>query len=251
VALAVALAVALTACGSSARHAAPTVPTSVTTRPPAPTTIPLFPTSGPRTVLSPIGLHLRATPSISARILGTAAQGTVLEVLGHVTQAGGWYEVKGATRLGWISDRRTASAPGKFAVFSSTPFGVLYPATWTFTRLPPATVIFRPASGSESIVVRTASTVTQLARGRAGYGQTNSETAVACGVTTHLDTYTAAPSAGTAGQATPEPYLAQIRLALDAHHALGIDANLVDLSEVQTVRDFVNSVTFPSPQCQG
>ena len=38
---------------------------------------------------------------------------------------------------------------------------------------------------------------------------------------------------------------------LDAKHALKIAANLTNVSELQTVRDFANSVTFPYPQCQG
>jgi hypothetical protein len=106
-------------------------------------------------------------------------------------------------------------------------------------------VTFRAGTGTESIVVRTAATVAQLGTGRAGYGEVRSQTVVACGITEDLHTYAAT------APAQPAPYLAQLRVALDAHHALGIDANLADTSELQTVRDFINSVTFPAPQCQG
>jgi len=52
------------------------------------------------------------------------------------------------------------------------------------------------------------------------------------------------------GGVAPEKYLVQVHLTLDAQHALGIDANLTSTSLLQTVRDFVNSVTFPSPLCE-
>jgi hypothetical protein len=243
-----ALVVALGACGSSGRHAAPTTtPTTAhTTATTAPlTTVPGIQTSGPRTVLSPIGLNLRAQPVRSAHILGTAAQGAVLNVLQHMAQGGGWFQVKGATHTGWIIDSRTLSAPGLFRSYASAQFTVLYPSTWTASASPPNTVTFRAGTGTESIVVRTATTVAQLGSGRAGYGEVSSQTVVACGITEDLHTYAAT------GAPQPASYLAQLRVGLDAHHALGIDANLTDTSQLQVVRDFVNSVTFPAPQCQG
>jgi hypothetical protein len=243
-----ALVVALGACGSSGRHAAPTTtPTTATTAPAPLTTVPGIQTSGPRTVLSPIGLNLRAQPARSSHILGTAAPGAVLDVLRHVAQGGGWFEVKGATHTGWIIDSRTLSAPGLFRSYASAQFAVLYPSTWTAGASPPSTVTFRAGTGPESIVVRTATTVAQLGAGRAGYGQVRSQTVVACGITEDLHTYTYAAT----GAAQPTPDLAQLRVGLDAHHALGIDANLTDTSQLQIVRDFINSVTFPAPQCQG
>lgn len=159
-----ALVVALGACGSSGRHAAPTTtPTTAhTTATTAPlTTVPGIQTSGPRTVLSPIGLNLRAQPVRSAHILGTAAQGAVLNVLQHMAQGGGWFQVKGATHTGWIIDSRTLSAPGLFRSYASAQFTVLYPSTWTASASPPNTVTFRAGTGTESIVVRTATTVAQ------------------------------------------------------------------------------------------
>lgn len=80
-----------------------------------------------------------------------------------------------------------------------------------------------------------------------------------CGVTSYLDVYgrpgspatTAPGAAGSTPGSTPGHYVVQARLTIDAKHALGIDANLADLSQLQSVRDFVNSVSFTSPQCQG
>jgi hypothetical protein len=208
-------------------------------------------TSGPRTVLSPIGLNVRAQPAKTAAVLGTAAQGAVLTVLAHMA---GWFQVKGATVTGWISDSTTLSAKGTLGNYLSSTgdFGALYPAPWTTVGAPPASVVFRSPSGGDTIVVTTAATVALLGTGRAGYRATGSEEVVACGVTSYLVSFVkvAAPAAPASGGAVPLPDLAQVRLTLDPQHALGIDANLTDLSQLQTVRDFVNSVTFPFPQCQ-
>ena len=46
-------------------------------------------------------------------VLGTAAWGSVLTVLGHTGADGGWFEVKGATHTGWISGDPMLSAAGR------------------------------------------------------------------------------------------------------------------------------------------
>jgi hypothetical protein len=170
-------------------------------------------------------------------------------VLGHTAAAGGWYQVKGQTVTGWITANSTLSAPGRFSGFTSGvhQFAALYPVGWTVadgsTR-----VIFRAPAGTESIAVANAPTVTALGRGKTGYSQIRSESVVACGVTGDLDTYmNGSPSAASALPL----YYAQIRLTLDPKHAIGIAASLANLSQLQAVRDFANSVTFPYPQCQG
>jgi hypothetical protein len=227
---------------------------SVTSVPKSSTTTPQ--TSGQRTVLSPIGLNVRAQPATSAQVLGTAAQGAALDVLAHSDQAGGWFQVKGATVTGWISDSPTLTAQGKFNVYmqGTGQFGALYPATWSTAASPPASVVFRAPSGGETIVVTTAMNVGQLGVGRTGYRRSGSEQVVACGITSYLYTYvpsgTAATTAPPPGGAAPQQYLGQVRLTLDPQHALGIDANLTDSSQQQTVRDFVNAITFPFPQCE-
>ena len=253
------LALSLSACDSSTRPAAShSTPTSlkVTAAGSSPSTTAGTQTSGVRTVLSSVGLNIRAQASKSAAVLGTAAQGATLTLLAHTDQDGGWFEVKGATVTGWISDNPTLSAAGKLVSYTSSqpPFGALYPATWTVAKSPPASVVFRSQSGSDTFVVTGAATVTQLGRGRDGYRQTDDEQVVVCGVTTDLVAYTQMSAQSTVpaapGGVMPEKYLVQVQLTLDAQHALGIDANLTNTSLIQTARDFVDSVTFPSPLCE-
>jgi hypothetical protein len=209
-----------------------------------------------RTVLSPVGLNIRAQPAKTAAVVGTAAQAATLTVLAHTDQGGGWFQVKGSTVTGWISDNSTLTAPGKFKSYSSAQlqFEALYPEVWTSAELPPASVVFHPQTGRDTVVVTTAPTAAQLARGRSGYHQTSDDKLVVCGVTGDLFGFTqaTAPPAATPGPGgvVAEQYLAQIHLTLDAQHALGIDANYADASQLQTVRDFVSSVKFPFPQCQ-
>ena len=256
-AIAVALSVGLSACFSSGHPAAHPPPTTTTTRVRSTTTVPGVQTSGARTVLSPIGLNLRAQPSLSATVLGTAAEGVKLQVLGHTAVGGGWFEVKGTTVTGWITANARLSAPGTFTAYNSSAhqFAALYPQSWTVTESA-ANAIFRASPrGGETIVVSTAPTVAKVGRGRAGYREVASEQTVTCGITANLDIYvqaTAPPSTVTAPPAgASERYLAQILLTLDLKHALVIDANLTALSQLQTVRDFANSVSFPFPECEG
>ncbi len=266
--IAPAAALVLVACHGSSTPAV--APTTVSTAAPASgstvaggggsTTVPIQP-SGPRTVLSPIGLNIRSTPSKTGAVVGTAAQGVTLTVLSHTDQAGGWYQVKGARTTGYISDNPVLSAAGKFTAYSSSPlnFAALYPEKWTVAEAPPTSVAFRPPSGADSITVSTAATVGQLGRTKAGYHQDSSETVVVCGVTGDLLTLvqtasTAATSPAspstTAGGGPAERYLILLRLKLDAQHALGVDGNLADLAQVQTIKNFIYSISFPFPQCQ-
>lgn len=252
-----ALVVVLSACSAtSERHATRHPPSSTSpTSGGVTSTTSAAPTSGVRTVLTPVGLNVRAQPSTTATVLRTAARGAVLNVLAHSDQSGGWFEVRGPTVTGWISDDPTLSAAGSFTSYSSTAHQVslLYPEGWTVAESGPASVVFHPPSGSDTMVVSTASTVDQLAHGRSGYQRTASEQVVVCGVTTDLVTYIRAGSPLTTTPPTgvvAEHVLAQVNLTLDPQHALGFDANLADASQLTTFRAVVDSVTFPFPQCQ-
>jgi hypothetical protein len=228
---------------------------SSTSAPASSSTLPSGLANGKRTVLSPIGLNVRAEPSTSSKVLGTAAQGTVLTTLGHIDTAGGWYQVKGATETGWISADPTLSAAGEFRTYTSGLFSALYPATWSTTESPPASVVFRSDTGQENIVVTSGPSVAKLPRGREGYGQSGSTQVVICGVTSDLVTYQQAGSSGTAPSTTAAaalPYLAEIRLPVDAQHAIGLYGNLTDLGpQLQTFRALADSLVFPSKQCTG
>lgn len=225
--------------------------------------------SGPRTVLSPIGLNIRSAPAKTAPVVGTAAQGAVLTVISHTDQGGGWYQVKGTTVTGYISDNPALSADGKFTPYDSAThnFTALYPESWAATEAPPASVIFHPQSGGDSIVVTTAATAGALAHGHSGYRQDSDTVVVVCGVTGDLLLFeqTSAAPATTLGSATTTPgsattapggtvaerYVTQIRLTLDAQHALGIEGHLADLAQLPTVQNFLHSIAFPFPQCEG
>jgi Bacterial SH3 domain len=236
-------------------------------------------TSGPRTVLSPIGVNVREAASKSARVVGSAAQGVVLTVLGYTPTAGGWFHVKGATVTGWITAQPTLSAPGQFRSYSSDQFAALYPAPWTESALPvsasvsttsapsqttpasrapgpPSSVSFRPASGAGDIVATAAGSVAQLPDGRQGYGRTTVSQVVVCGLTAGLVVFQQTGSSPTTSSATSVPqsltYLAQVRFPVDRQHALGLYADMPDLGPTfQIFKDFVASVTFSAPQCSG
>jgi len=220
-------------------------------------------TTGARTVLSPIGLNVRAEPDKTAKVLGTAAQGVVLTVLGHTDLAGGWYQVKGATVTGWISGDPSLSATGEFSPYNSAQFSALYPATWSSSQSPPAIAVFRANPGPDEISVRSAPTVPQLPAGQTGYGLLEANQIVVCGVTSVLETYQRAQPASSATSSTsatspasaappPTPYLAQARIVVDPHHALGFYADLSGLgAPLDVFHSFLYSVSFASKQCTG
>ena len=214
-------------------------------------------TSGVRTVLSPLGLNVRSSPSTSAASAGAAAQGAELTVLGFSADSGGWYHVQGATTTGWITADATLSAPGSFETYSSTPhgFSILFPVTWTFAE-ETGDVAIRPQSGPDSLVIRSAANVQALgALGDSGYTYSSDTAVVVCGVTGDLLTYdqnSAATSAATPISSADalQKHLAQIRLTLDASHALGMDFNYADASDLITFGYLYNSMKFPFPQCE-
>jgi len=251
-ALVAVVALVATSCGSSGHHPstttlAPTttaVPTTSTSTTTTSTTAPVTQAHGPVTVLSPIGLHVRAGPSRSAKVIGSAAWGTVLQLIGYTSQHGGWYKVQGATLTGWISADPAYSARGQFSSYDSTAFSVLYPAGWTQGGVPKSGVTFRSPSPSEKVIITTAPTLAKLPPAGHGVGvsQSSSRIFVACGVTGYFVTYTTS---------APDRYLAGIALLLDAHHALGLRATYTSPSQVRTILDFVNSLSFPFAVCIG
>ena len=240
------------ACGSSGPKAPPTTAapvttstsTSTTSTSTTTTTVPVVQASGPETVLSPIGLNVRARPSKSAPVLGTADEGTVLQLLGHTSQDGGWYKVLGATVTGWISANPALSAPGRFSEYGPGAFTVLFPAGWTSAGAPRTGVTFRPPTGTEAVVIVAAPKLAQLPSVKQGNGvsEISAKQVVACGVTSRLFTYTTA----TAGH-----YLADLVLPAAANHYFGLKATMTSLSQLVTVLRFVNSLSFPLPVCVG
>lgn len=266
----------VTGCSSNPHRSSPTTSSPSTTAPVTSTSAPGPQTSGSRTVLSPNGLNVRGAPDPSAPVVGSAAQGVVLTVLGYMDSAGGWFKVKGATVTGWISAKPTLSAPGEFRSYSSAQFAALYPAGWTESPLPgstaapttstsletttaaaatPSSVVFRPASGVGDIVVTAAGSVSQLPHGREGYARNSVSQVVACGTTAGLVVSRQTGSTPTTSSTSvPESltFLAEVRFAVDNQHALGLYADMPDLGPTfQIFEDFVASLTFSAPQCAG
>ncbi len=254
----VALAVAVLAgCGSGT-----SAPTGIATNPPVQGTASTggatpsaSPASGVRTVISTLGLNIRGAPALTGPVLGTAAQGAQLSVVGHTDQNGGWYQVQGQTVSGWITADPSLSAAGQFQQYQSQDrqFSALYPMTWTFSETT-AAALFLPMTGVQTIVVRNgAHTADFGSGGGAGFVGSGQQTVVVCGVTGDLNEYThqgaaaPAPAPGTAG---PLAFLDQIRLRLDATHALALDFNYSAAADVDVFSAFYNSMTFPFPQCQ-
>lgn len=207
----------------------------------------------------------------------------MLTVLGYTADGGGWFKVKGATVTGWITAQPSLSAPGEFRTYSSSAFSALYPADWSESALGPAaapttstsspdtttspgtsgtgtpvtssSVAFRPGLGTGDIVVTSAGSVTQLPHGRSGYSRTSVTQVVVCGVTAGLVVFRrTAGSPSASGTSVPESlaYLAEVRFAVDAQHALGFYADMPDLgSTFDVFKELLASVTFSSPQCGG
>ena len=89
-----------------------------------------------RTVLTPLGLNIHASPALTAAVVATAAQGTALSVLDYRSDGGGWFKVQGQTQAGWIVADPSLTAEGQFTPYSSDSrmFSALVPNTWTFAE---------------------------------------------------------------------------------------------------------------------
>jgi hypothetical protein len=164
--------------------------------------------------------------------------------LGRTNKNGGWYEVSGATVIGWISADPSLSAPGRFGYYSSSAFNVLFPAGWTTSGKPNTGVIFRPRSSIEEVVITASTSVAKLptVAHTGSISQDGLQQVVACGVSGYLYSYRTG---------TPHKFYADGAFSLSAGHALGLKATLTSPSQISTVLDFVNSISFPLPICVG
>ena len=168
----------------------------------------------------------------------------MFQLLAHTNQAGGWYKVQGSTVTGWISADTGFTAPGRFGSYTSDAFSVLFPAGWTSAGMPRSGVVFRAPSSPEKVVITTAPSVAKLpavSQG-AGVSQISSQQLVACGVTSYFVQL---------HHAEPRQVLRGDRPSSGRGHALGLKATLTSMSEMRTVRDFVNSISFPVAACVG
>ena len=253
----------LAACGSS-----PAAPTAVATDPPyaaggTGTAASASPSSaaasGIRTVLTPLGLNVRAGPATSAHALALASRNTVLQVLGHDDANGGWYHVRGETVTGWVSADPALTSGHRFQLYASDSrgFDALYRDSWTFSESADA-VGFRPQSGSERITVRGAAGMSALGPvGGPGYTRRQDDSVVVCGVTADLvqfdhATGNATHSASASPPAAEQPlgHLAELQLPLDASHALDLRFDFDKPTQLVELSDFYNSMSLAAPQCR-
>lgn len=254
---AVACAVLIAACGSSAPT--PSAPARQSVAPSASPTAKII--GSQRTVLSQLGLNIHSSPDTSSSVVATAAQGAVLTVQDYQASNGGFYKVQGSSTSGWIVADPTLTASGAYQSYSSSDrgFNVLIPQTWTFAE-EPADVLFRPQQGQQTIIVRTGANTAALgSEAPSGYTQANSQQEIICGYTGQLDFYT---SGGAAPQATPSPSgspssaaqrlanYAAVRLRFDATHTMEIGFNYQSKDQLSVFQDFYNSISFPFPLCQ-
>ncbi len=209
-----------------------------------------------RTVLARLGLNIHAAPSTTAHVEGVASQGTQLTVLSYQASGGGWFKVQGQTVTGWIVANPAYTAEGQFQSYSSDTrsFAVLYPASWTFAE-EVTDVVFRPQQQSApTIVVRNAATLSGFgAEETPGYVSTFSNPEVVCGYTGTLVEYSRTGSAATPGTGSATPTLthyATIRLKFDGTHALQMQFNYDDPSDLTLFTDFYDSIAFPYPLCE-
>ena len=255
---AVLLLAAVTACGSGS--STPGLATNPPTKsapggsaPPGgtPTATPQ-PASGQRTVIAPLGLNIRDGPSKDAKVVGNLGQGTVVTVLAHSDSNGGWFQVKGETTTGWMTDNTAYSSPRHFNLYQSDQrgFSALYPDSWTFAE-GTSDVVFNPQSGQQAtIVVALGPTLDGLgAPGRGGYSVVSANPIEVFGVTGLLRLYdrTGSVAAPSPGAPVALAHLAEYRATIDAKRAIRIDFNYATPADLQTFRDFYNSIVLPAP----
>lgn len=260
-AAAVALAAGLCSCSSSSSSSPP----GIVTNPPvagsgspggsagasaSPSTS-AQPASGTRTILAPLGLNLRAQPSRDAASLADLAQGTVVTVLAHVSQNGGWFQVMGQTQTGWIADDPTFSSPRHFNVYQSDQrgFSALYPDSWTFAEQPNQ-VVFTPQTGGASITVVIAASLDAVGPpGRTGYSLSSTESTEVDGITGLLRSYDRSGSAPAASPGEPQhlDHLAEFRATIDAKRAIRADLDYASADIFPIFRDVLDAIVFPAP----
>ena len=251
--LAAALAVtALAACGSQSGTPAPSTPHPSPSATASPTAIPGAVTIGSTlTVIAPLGLKLRDSGSTDGAVLGSLGQGTVVTVLSHGGTGGHWYQVKGETQTGWITDDPAYTSPRHFELDQSDAhgFSALYLDTWAFTEGGATSVSFRPQSGGyPRITAATGPTLDALGPpAMAGYTTVEVDSAEVFGITGVLKLYArgGTPPPATPGEQPPPARLAELLVTLDARRAMRLDFLYASPDDLRTFRDFYGSIIVP------
>jgi hypothetical protein len=237
-------------------------------------------TSGIRTVIAPLGLNLRDQPATTGNVVGSLAEGTVLTVTGNNPGNGGWYQVKGETKSGWITADPRFSTARHLTSYSSQQhgFSTLYPDTWTFNDSGGSSVTFGPqAGGGDKLFVSAGANIAALGgAGAPGYAVSSGQSLEVFGVTGTLRIFdrgggaapgTSAPVGTTptptpAAGATPPPatpggtgptgaHIAEILLTVNATNAMRLDFEYSDPADLAIFGDIYNSMkiyaALPTP----
>lgn len=251
---AVLAAVAVAGCGSatsgpSASHAPRARATVSASASPSSGAVPVGTTI---TVLAPLGLKVRDSGSPTGAVLGNLGQGSTVTVVSHSDQNGGWYEVKGETQTGWITDNPAYTSPRHFELYQSDAhgFSALYLDSWSFTEGTTA-VVFHPQNGAyPQVTVANGPSIDALGPpGMAGYATVEIDPAEVYGVTgvLRLLARSGSPAPAPSGQPPLPPLLAELRVALDPHRAMRLDYLYSTSDELSTFRDFYTSIIVPTP----
>lgn len=255
---AVLAAAALAACGSAGTPA-PTAPAPRASASASPSASPSADTVGvgsTLTVIAPLGLKLRDAGSSDGAVLGSLGQGTVVTVVSHGGQNNAWYQVRGETQTGWITDNPAYTSARHFELYQSDVrgFTALYLNTWSFNEAT-GPVSFRPQSGGyPQIAVATGPNQAALgAAGLEGYATVEVDSAEVFGVTGVLKLYarTGPAPAPTPGQPPPPPMLAELRVTIDANRSMRLDFLYSKPEDLRTFRDFYGSIIVPQPASPG
>ena len=243
---------ALAACGSEGGTPPPSTPHPSPPATASPTATPGAVTIGSSlTVIAPLGLKLRDSGSTDGAVLGSLGQGTVVTVLAHGGAGGHWYQVKGETETGWITDDPVYSSPRHFELYQSDAhgFSALYLDTWAFTEGGATSVSFRPQSGGyPRITAATGPTLDALgAPGAEGYATVEVDSAEVFGITGVLKLSTRGGTAppATPGDQPPPARLAELLVTLDAKRAMRLDFLYPSPDDLRTFRDFYGSIIVP------
>jgi len=201
------------------------------------------------TILAPLGLNLHGAAATSAAVIDNLAQGTDLTVVAHTDQSGGWYQVRYQDETGWIADDPTYSTAAAVTPYHSDQrgFSVMYPLRWTLTDSP-AAIVFHPqdAVGPLLSVSNGPSLAALGPPGRPGYSSVSASPLEVYGVTGVLRLYDRTAPAGTPSPGQPGSFahLAEVLVTISRTRALRIDFSYTSPSELQTFRDFYDSMVL-------
>ena len=232
--LALTAAVVMVGCGAAQPVTHPSPRTSS-----KPTATP-SPVATEVTVLAPDGVNFRTQPSPTASVVGIVAQGVTLPIISHTSAAGGWWQVKGSTAIGWITADPEYTATGAFGTFTgggtTSPWSVLYASGWNFAQNSSGAVVFTGPNGETITVTQAASTAQLPPAASSGTARSDVAAVDIYGITTSLVTFSV--SSG---------YLAAVAFQAEPGLAFLIEAKAQSAGAAAAFTVFLNTFKFPLP----